>query len=236
MAKSKKISQIEETKMPSEKPLSRRCGAKIRRSFEKHGKQMYCALSAGYGTDHKGSGRCKYHGGCSTGRHGIKRGKRILKSNYKDELKIYDEISNRNILDIEDELINLKFLFKYFFDYKIVDEENYDKMFYHTNMLTAIKFALAISKVTGTMFNLKYDDKSKFQINVFNRLIDIILIVTEKIYNNIHCNHCHKKLNLDWENKTFKQAMESAIELALDTDRNVKDILSKFDFKPYPTI
>lgn len=37
------------------------CGAK------KTNKEGTCKLPAGYGTDHLGTGRCKWHGGCSTG-------------------------------------------------------------------------------------------------------------------------------------------------------------------------
>jgi hypothetical protein len=41
------------------------CDAKRRRREER------CTLPAGWGTDHPGTGRCKYHGGCSPIKHGL---------------------------------------------------------------------------------------------------------------------------------------------------------------------
>lgn len=38
------------------------CGAK-KRQQEEDGTVTYCTLSAGWGTDHLGTGRCKFHGG-----------------------------------------------------------------------------------------------------------------------------------------------------------------------------
>ena len=42
-------------------PADIKCNGKIHRQLR------YCRKSAGWGTTHFGSGRCKLHGGCSTG-------------------------------------------------------------------------------------------------------------------------------------------------------------------------
>lgn len=41
------------------------CGAKSKRTGQP------CKLRAGFGTDHVGTGRCKYHGGASQAKHGL---------------------------------------------------------------------------------------------------------------------------------------------------------------------
>lgn len=44
--------------MATEEPTPGLCGASCKNA------EGYCALIAGYGTDHEGDGRCKFHGGC----------------------------------------------------------------------------------------------------------------------------------------------------------------------------
>lgn len=51
----------------------------------------YCANVAGQGTDHLGEGKCKYHGGCSTGapkgnQNAVKHGLYAKRSNYYENL------------------------------------------------------------------------------------------------------------------------------------------------------
>lgn len=48
--------------MGKQKKPHNKCGAKTRASGGHP-----CGLPAGWGTDHPGEGRCKFHGGCSTG-------------------------------------------------------------------------------------------------------------------------------------------------------------------------
>lgn len=73
--------------MSADKPT---CGAKAKNSGEP------CKLPAGFGTDHLGSGRCKYHGGCCKGppkgsRNALKHG--IYSAGIFDhELEIYEKI------------------------------------------------------------------------------------------------------------------------------------------------
>ena len=42
----------------------RPCGAHTKHNHDKNGGR--CQMPAGFGTDHVGEGRCKYHGGCNT--------------------------------------------------------------------------------------------------------------------------------------------------------------------------
>lgn len=55
----------------------------------------YCALVAGYGTDHKGEGKCKYHGGCAGAPKGNQNAKKhgiySQRSNYYEDLSAEEQ-------------------------------------------------------------------------------------------------------------------------------------------------
>lgn len=51
--------------MVDEKPKYPTCGAKAKQSG------LPCKKPAGYGTNHVGQGRCKFHGGCNPIKHGL---------------------------------------------------------------------------------------------------------------------------------------------------------------------
>lgn len=70
--------------MSNEEKVEGKCNAKTRDGG-------YCALVAGYGTDHKGEGRCKYHGGAGSGapkgnQNAQKHGLYSQRSNYYEDL------------------------------------------------------------------------------------------------------------------------------------------------------
>lgn len=74
-----------------------KCGAKTRQGHP-------CKLPAGFGTDHVGSGKCKYHGGASTGapkknknseKHGL-----FSKHLPEESFLIIQEIQEQNPLDL----------------------------------------------------------------------------------------------------------------------------------------
>lgn len=88
------------------------CGAKVR------GKNSVCRQVAGMGTDHTGQGRCKYHGGCSTGPQ-TEEGKAAVAQNStkhgfyssvlgKEEKAAYENLINRNDVGLEHEIYVLK--------------------------------------------------------------------------------------------------------------------------------
>lgn len=89
--------------------MSKLCGAKTKGTGE------LCKLPAGYGTNHKGTGRCKYHGGCSTGpkvantrNNSIKHG--LFAQYLPEEIKnLVDSVEDLNSLDILWTSIKIKF-------------------------------------------------------------------------------------------------------------------------------
>lgn len=72
------------------------CGAKT-----KNGDSSPCKLPAGFGTKHLGTGRCKFHGGCSTGPKtpGVQHG--LFAKYLPEEIKeLIDGVEDLNSLDI----------------------------------------------------------------------------------------------------------------------------------------
>ncbi len=82
------------------------CGAKTRAGTP-------CRRPAGWGTNHPGSGRCKLHGGCSTGApKGNKNGEKhgfYSKHLPKETLEIVKELEEKNPLDILWENITIQY-------------------------------------------------------------------------------------------------------------------------------
>lgn len=79
-----------------------------------------CQLPAGFGTDHVGEGRCKFHGGCNTGpkdatgnknarKHGAY--EKVIRNNLSDEeLEIYDKVDSEKSLDKELKILRYKLI------------------------------------------------------------------------------------------------------------------------------
>ncbi len=88
------------------------CGAKAKSTGEP------CEKPAGWGTDHQGEGKCKYHGGASKGapkgnknavKHGIYE-KEIKKKMNEDEKEVYSNISTEEGLEQELKILRFKLL------------------------------------------------------------------------------------------------------------------------------
>ena len=90
------------------------CGAKAKSTGEP------CRKPAGWGTDHPGEGRCKFHGGCNTGpkdnsgnknaqKHGAY--SKVIRDNLDDEeLEIYDKVDSDKGLDKELKILRYKLI------------------------------------------------------------------------------------------------------------------------------
>lgn len=90
------------------------CGAQVRNKR----KANKCNMAAGQGTNHKGYGRCKYHGGCNTGPV-TEEGKAKTAQNARkhgfyaealsyEEREIYDGLVDANVVGLEHEIFMLK--------------------------------------------------------------------------------------------------------------------------------
>lgn len=89
------------TGMVVSQPPSTFCGAKLRKQ------NRLCQHAAGYGTDHPGKGRCKYHGGCSLVKHG--RYSSIKSQRLHEYFAALEE--DRDPLDLLPDVIALRALF-----------------------------------------------------------------------------------------------------------------------------
>jgi uncharacterized protein YjcR len=86
-------------------PISAFCGAKNR-------KGEFCKLPSGWGTEHKGKGRCRLHGGCSTGppkgsKNALKTGKHetiFLDQLDEDEREIWGAIDVAPMAQVDQEI------------------------------------------------------------------------------------------------------------------------------------
>lgn len=162
--------------MPSEQPEQGKCGAKIANSLEKHGKIMYCTNVAGQGTDHKGTGRCKFHGGCSTGRNGITRLKkdiekavkghtaRIIKSS-PEEFQEYLNTNDSDKMQIELELfVGKKILEEHIFQGGIPTGDD--------KIIKALALIMNANRQNVLdQFKIKFGDMSKFQVQIIHTIV-----------------------------------------------------------------
>lgn len=82
------------------------CGA---RKGKGPNKGKLCQKPAGWGTDHLGTGRCKYHGGCSTG---PRNGPGIYRTKLTPDLQqVYDQFAaDPNLKRLDDEVLLVKTL------------------------------------------------------------------------------------------------------------------------------
>jgi len=89
--------------MASKKPIEGKCGACIHLWRQKFGREMYCTLSAGWGTEHPGKGKCRFHGGCSTGPKSsfVYIQKQLLKEKEQQLLAEYNALPEEEKLNLE---------------------------------------------------------------------------------------------------------------------------------------
>jgi hypothetical protein len=82
------------------------------RTMHKKGGQS-CTNPAGYGTDHPGTGACKYHGGCVTGQAVITTGNYaiVTRSRLAEKIDEYLSKDRAQLLDMTGEFAALKVIF-----------------------------------------------------------------------------------------------------------------------------
>lgn len=144
--------------MPSEKPLPGKCGGLVTNWEIKYGKKMYCTNMAGKGTDHKGQGKCRKHGGSSTGRHGLTRTLKALnKLITEDEKKAFSELPDTAKYDLDNELLTIKKLLNEFqkkdTNEVLNDEKQIDSI---------IKIIENIRKIVETVLKIKFGDVKSY--------------------------------------------------------------------------
>lgn len=195
--------------MPSETPLPGTCGefgGTARHSIEKYGKIMYCTNKAGKGTDHKGTGRCRNHGGCSKGRPSIKTSiQKIKRQLVPEELEEFSELDPAEQLDLTLELHAGKKLFVDIRDQLKnipLDSEN----------LSVYDMLLRVGKynkdLIDTLYKTKYMGLSKVQIQVFHNFVKLVYyrLVTDERF---------PELRNSEKTKAIREIIESSAQDAI---------------------
>lgn len=95
---------MERPKDQSIKPSGKYCNARKKKS----GGYGYCRQVAGYGTDHVGTGRCKFHGGSSSGRPPIHGRYSNVRKALNDKYQHF--LTDPNPVNLNDEIALLRAL------------------------------------------------------------------------------------------------------------------------------
>ncbi len=100
---------------------------------------LRCTHEAGYGTDHVGTGACKYHGGAkktptiTTGKHAIQTKKRLA-----DKIETYLMKSRDELLDLTEQLAATRAIFdEFMMKFPTTDDESYGLWFNRFNLLVS---------------------------------------------------------------------------------------------------
>lgn len=134
------------------------CGARTRNGTP-------CKKKAGWGTDHLGSGRCKFHGGASTGapkgnqnarKHGI-----YSKSLLDDEKVLWDEIE---IGDLEQEIKLCRIQLRRAF---ALHSENPDCLDFFDISNRLFARIGSLEKLQAEMMRISDPDKKEISFNMF---------------------------------------------------------------------
>lgn len=173
--------------MASEQPIPGRCGALIRKWEKKFGHKMYCTSPAGLGTDHKGTGKCKMHGGASTGPNGATRTLKAAKKEIVKAILHGDVPGYQDFKDLQPHIkydLDLElYAGKSVVEKAIVDllkEKNIDGESGDEIKATLIKLLINVGEFNRrnieTQYKIKYADVSKFQVQFVHKFIEILLI------------------------------------------------------------
>ena len=118
----------------------------------KRKKNEYCKLRAGYGTEHVGQGRCKFHGGLSQSKHGVY--SKIIPVKFHD---ILENVKPEDITSLDHEQLRLKTLLielteSWEKEIEIELDENGDPKqdkFSHLTIQDKLDYTIKIIAVTG---------------------------------------------------------------------------------------
>jgi len=195
--------------MASKKPKEGKCGALIKDWKIKFGEKRYCSQTAGWGTDHPGTGKCKVHGGASTGRNGIKRAKREIKKRFEQEIEEFKNLPDSKKFDLDPELLSGKSLLSHLMNCEM---RNYAEL--APDFIRDITSLVDMNrKIIETQYKIKYADVSKFQVQVLFNLVDIIANEFKKVNKIVECKERDRAFK-----KVLTEAVDRAFEIGSDGD------------------
>jgi hypothetical protein len=155
--------------MPSEEPLAGRCGSLITKWREKFGKKMYCTNHAGKGTNHKGTGKCAFHGGKSEGpKNGLAYLEKNIRKTQRRLISLYLGMPEEDQLTLAESLAIGKIaLAKVFSDLK----KNYDEKW----ISLIPKLMESVRKTSESIHERKYGDKLVVNVTVLNLFVTTVI-------------------------------------------------------------
>lgn len=149
---------------PKKEPTDK-CNGKVHRQFR------YCKRPAGWGTSHPGTGRCKLHGGCSTGKKsGLLRYSDYVPTDIIEKYEEFASESDTDIKSLNDEIALLRA--------KITDAESknndgrYDR--------SIIVMMEEIRRLVETKQKVEEGIKSKITIEFAGKLVDSVIKIIEE--------------------------------------------------------
>ena len=159
-----KSENLTEIKPFPKKEPDTHCNGKV------HRQERYCQRPAGWGTNHAGSGRCKLHGGCSTG----KCSGQLRYSDFisKEILEKYEEFALEADVDIKslnDEIALIRS--------KITYLETHPN-FYNNDLI--LKFTELVRRLVETKQKVEEGVKSKVVIEVVVKIVDDVINIINK--------------------------------------------------------
>lgn len=150
--------------MPSDKPIKRRCAALIKGWEAKYGHKVYCTQVAGHGTDHVGEGRCRYHGGCSTGpKKSLKYLETQVAKKYRKQIEIFEKLSEDERWDLESALAVA---------YICLGRAISERKFYHL----VPKLVETIGRTIERLRHWKYGEKITIEIKAMKEVVEVVVL------------------------------------------------------------
>lgn len=186
-----KQSMVPETTSPSTSPIAltipfpkkdsdkQYCNGKV------HKQERYCHRPAGWGTDHVGRGRCKLHGGCSTGpKSGQLRYSDYVPSALADK---YEEFAVEDSIDIkslnnEIALLRSKVLYFEGLNKSEVTEEKAltDPIARANNDKMIVGLVESIRRLVETKSKVEEGTKAKVTVDVIMKMVDSIINIIDR--------------------------------------------------------
>jgi hypothetical protein len=175
--------------MPSENPIPGSCGALINKWKEKFGKRMYCTQAAGWGTEHAGSGRCKLHGGMSTGKKkSLKYLMKLVEKKERKLIEMFRELPEEERWSLENVLAIHHIVLG-----EVLKTKKYDLV---------LRLGEAIQRILETLKKDKYGSEVKVQVQV-------IVFFVEKVIDIF--NDCVELKTVTERRNAFIRGLESAL-------------------------
>jgi len=148
-----------------------KCNGKV------HRQEKYCELPAGWGTDHPGTGRCKLHGGCSTGpKSGELRYSDAVPTDVVEQYEKFALEGDVDIKSLDNEIALMRA--------KIIALERANEtatpFAKSSNDRMIVQMTDLVRRLVDTKQRVEEGRKSKITIEVVFKVIDVVIGIIDK--------------------------------------------------------